>query len=127
MLPTHRPPTSPGEILREEFLAPLGLTQTALAQRLGVHVQRVNLLVNNKRAVTADTALRLADALGTTPEFWLHLRMRLDLWNAKQARAAPTARRKGARAAEARRAGKTAGRGERPGRKRPAVVAARKA
>lgn len=84
MLPTHRAPTSPGEMLEEEFLEPMGLTQTELAQRMGVPVQSVNLLVRGKREVTARTALLLAEALGTTPEFWLNLQMRRNLWLARQ-------------------------------------------
>ena len=78
-LPTHRPPTHPGEMLREEFLKPLGMTQTELAERIGVSYVRVNELVNQKRGVTPDTALRLSRLLGTTPEFWLNLQAAYDL------------------------------------------------
>jgi addiction module HigA family antidote len=85
MTPKNRPPTSPGEILAKEFLEPLGLTQVALAARMGVPIQRVNTLINGKRGVTAETALLLAEALGTTPEFWMNLQMSLDLWNARRA------------------------------------------
>lgn len=126
MLPTHRPPTSPGEILREEFLVPLGMTQLALAERLGVHVQQVNLLVNDKRAVTAETALRLAEVFGTSPEFWLYLQLHRDLWNAKQARAATASRQKASRATTPRKASKTTGRAARPGRRRTATGATQK-
>jgi antitoxin HigA-1 len=79
MLPTNRIPTHPGEILIEEFLKPMGLTQMALADHLSVSVQRVNELVRGKRGVTADTAWLLSEALGTTPQFWLNLQAAHDL------------------------------------------------
>jgi len=81
-LPTHRPPTHPGEMLREEFLKPLGMTQSDLAERIGVSYVRVNELVNEKRGVTPDTALRLSRLFGTTPEFWLNGQRNWDLWHA---------------------------------------------
>jgi antitoxin HigA-1 len=84
MLPTRRAPTPPGEILLEEFLKPMGLTQTALAERMGVPVQSVNLLIRGRREVTARTAVLLAEALGTSPEFWLQLQMQVSLWKALQ-------------------------------------------
>lgn len=83
MLPTKRAPTTPGEVLREEFLAPFQLTQGVLAERMGVPTETVNRIVNGKRAVTAPTALRLARVFGTTPEFWMNLQNRLDLWRAQ--------------------------------------------
>lgn len=83
MLPKSRPPSTPGEILAEEFLAPLGMTQLTLAERMGVPVQRVNTLVNGRRAVTAETAILLARALGTSPELWMNLQIRHDLWVAQ--------------------------------------------
>jgi addiction module HigA family antidote len=79
MQPKHRVPTHPGEILREEFLAPLGQTQVALAEHLKVPVQRINELVRGKRGVTPETAWLLAQALNTTPEFWLNLQAAYDL------------------------------------------------
>jgi len=79
MLPTNRIPTHPGEILIEEFLKPLGLTQVALAEHLGVPVQRINELVRGKRGMTPDTAWLLAGALGTTPDFWINLQSAHDL------------------------------------------------
>jgi addiction module HigA family antidote len=91
MMPTHRPPTSPGEMLLEEFLKPMGLTQTELAERMGVPVQAVNLLVRGRREVTARMALLLSEVLGTSAEVWLNLQMRLNLWNAMQERAQETA------------------------------------
>lgn len=81
-LPTHRPPTHPGEMLREKFLKPLGMTQTELAERIGVSYVRVNELVNGKRGITPDTALRLSRLFGTTPEFWLNGQRNWDLWHA---------------------------------------------
>jgi len=85
-LPKNRPPIHPGEILREEFLEPLGLTQRDLADRIDVSYQRVNELVNGKRGVTADTALRLARAFGTSPDVWINLQVRVDLWEAEHGR-----------------------------------------
>ena len=79
MLPTHRIPTHPGEILLEEFLRPLDLTQVALAAHLGVPVQRINELVRGKRGVTPETAWLLSQAFGTTPEFWINLQTAHDL------------------------------------------------
>ena len=79
MLPTHRIPTHPGEILLEEFLKPLEITQVAFAKHIGVPVQRINELVRGKRGVTPDTAWLLAQALNTTPEFWINLQTAFDL------------------------------------------------
>ena len=81
-LPTHLPPTHPGEMLREEFLVPMGITQSALAVRLGVSFPRLNEVINGKRAVTPDTALRLARVLGMSADFWLGLQQDWDLWHA---------------------------------------------
>jgi len=83
MIPSKRQPTHPGEILLEEFLKPKGMSQVELAQRIGVPVQRVNTLINGKRACTAETALLLSRALGTSPEFWMNLQNAFDLFNAK--------------------------------------------
>lgn len=79
MLPTHRTATHPGVILQEEFLAPMSLSQRALADHLGVSVQRVNEIVKGKRGISAATAWLLADAFGTTPEFWTNLQSAHDL------------------------------------------------
>ena len=81
-LPTHLPPTHPGEMLREEFLVPMGITQSAFAVRLGVSFPRLNEVINGKRAVTPDTALRLARVLGMSADFWLGLQQDWDLWHA---------------------------------------------
>ena len=82
MLDTKREPASVGEILVEEFLRPLGLTQTALASAMGVPRKHVNELCNNRRAVTAPTALILARVFGNSPDFWLNAQRRSDLWQA---------------------------------------------
>jgi len=92
-IPTDRPPTHPGEMLREEFLAPLGLKQTELAERIGVSVQRVNELVTGKRGVTPDTALRLAQLFGTPAVYWLNLQLTWDLYHAAQSPEARSIRR----------------------------------
>ena len=73
------PPIHPGEILREEFMNPYGLSQNALARRLGVPPRRINEIVLEKRAITADTALRLARFFGTTAEMWTGLQADYDL------------------------------------------------
>ncbi len=79
MLPENRIPTHPGEILFEEFLNPLGMSQVAFAKHIGVPVQRINEIVRGKRGVTPDTAWLFAQAFGTTPEFWLNLQSAYDL------------------------------------------------
>jgi len=81
-LPTHRPPTHPGEMLLKEFLEPLGMTQSELARRIGVSWPRINELVNAKRGVTPDTALRLSRLFGNSVEFWLNGQRNWDLWHA---------------------------------------------
>jgi antitoxin HigA-1 len=87
-LPTHRSPTHPGEMLFEEFLKPYGLTQTELAKRIGVSYVRVNELVRGKRGITPDTALRLSKFFGTSPELWLNLQLKWDLWQLLNSEAA---------------------------------------
>ena len=77
-----RPPTTPGEILQEEYLKPLGLTQKMLADHVRCDVKGVNRIVNGRCAVTADMAVRLGAALGTTPEFWLNAQQAVDLHRA---------------------------------------------
>lgn len=79
MTTTKMAPVHPGEILREEFMEPMGLSQNKLAQGLGVSPRRVNEIVNEKRSVTADTALRLARYFGMRAEFWLNLQASYDL------------------------------------------------
>jgi addiction module HigA family antidote len=79
MLPENRIPTHPGEVLLLEFLNPLGLSQVAFAEHIGVPVQRVNEIVRGKRGVSPETAWLFAEALGTSPEFWLNLQTNYDL------------------------------------------------
>jgi antitoxin HigA-1 len=79
-----RRPTPPGEMLLEEFLKPAGITQVALAAKMGVPIQRVNGIIAGRRAVTAETAILLSRALGTTPVLWLNLQVAIDLWDAQQ-------------------------------------------
>jgi antitoxin HigA-1 len=80
-LPKHLPPTHPGEMLLEEFLKPLGISQSAFAIRLGVSFPRLNEIIRGKRSVTPDTALRLARVLGMSADFWLGLQQDWDLWH----------------------------------------------
>jgi addiction module HigA family antidote len=82
MLMTKRKPVSVGEILVDEFIKPMGLTQGVLAEAMGVQRKHVNELCNNRRAVTAPTALILARVFGNSPEFWLNVQRRRDLWEA---------------------------------------------
>ena len=82
MLMTKRKPATVAEILVEEFMAPMGLTQAALAGRMGVQRKHVNELCNERRAVTAPTALILARVFGNSPDFWLNAQRRSDLWEA---------------------------------------------
>lgn len=81
-IPTDRMPTPPGEMLLEEFLRPLGMTQAELAGRVRVSYVRMNEIINGKRGITPSTALRLAKVFGTTPEFWLSGQLALDLYRA---------------------------------------------
>ena len=83
-IPTDRAPTHPGEMLVEEFLAPMNITQRELAQAIHLPYQRVNELVNGKRGVTPSTALRLARFFGVSPDFWLNLQTRWDLYWAQE-------------------------------------------
>ncbi len=87
-LPKQRPPTHPGEMLLEEFLKPLGISQSAFAIRLGVSFPRLNEIVRGKRGVTADTALRLEQVTRMRAEFWLGLQTDWDLWHALRSEAA---------------------------------------
>jgi antitoxin HigA-1 len=78
-----RSPTTPGEILRDEYLAPLGMTQKELADHIGQDVKVINRIVNGKSAVTAEVALKLAASFRTTPEFWLNAQKAVDLYAAR--------------------------------------------
>jgi addiction module HigA family antidote len=84
-IPSRRVPTHPGEILLDDFLKPMGLTERELGDAIGVAYQRVNEIVNRHRAITPSTALRLAQFFGTTSEFWLNGQMRWDLYHAQKA------------------------------------------
>jgi addiction module HigA family antidote len=81
-LPTHRAPTTPGEMLLEEFLKPLGLTQTEVAERMQVPLKRLNAIIRGRKAVTPDTALRLERLFGMEAQFWLNLQLGVDLYRA---------------------------------------------
>lgn len=81
MLPKKRRPTLPGEIIRYEFLEPLGITQKQLAEALGITRVRVNEIILGKRAVTPDTALRLSRFFNTSVEFWIGLQVDVDIWD----------------------------------------------
>ena len=83
-IPTNREPTHPGEMLVQEFLVPMKITQRELANAIHVPYQRVNELVNKKRGVTPSTALRLARFFGVSPDFWLNLQARWDLYRAQE-------------------------------------------
>ena len=84
MLPTHRAPTHPGEMLLKEFLEPLGVTQTEAARRIGVPFQRLNAIMRGRRAVSADTALRLEILTGWDAQIWMSLQTKWDLWHARR-------------------------------------------
>ena len=86
-IPTHGAPSHPGEMLLEEFLDPMGLSQRVLADGIRVPYQRVNELVNARRGVTPATALRLAKYFGTTADLWMNLQLRWDLYHAQVAEA----------------------------------------
>lgn len=85
MTPKNRRPSHPGEILLEEFLKPMGMSQVELARRMRVPIQRVNTLINGKRDMTAETALLLSDVLKNSPQFWMNLQVACDLYDARQA------------------------------------------
>ena len=84
VLDLKRPPTAPGEMLLEEFLKPAGFTQVEAARRMKIPLNRLNEIINGRRAITADTALRLARLFKMSPEFWMGLQADRDLWHAAQ-------------------------------------------
>ncbi len=84
-IPTKRQPTHPGEMLQEEFLIPLNLTQRELAEAIHVPYQRLNEIVNGRRGITPSTALRLAKFFGNSAGFWLNVQARWDVFNVQQA------------------------------------------
>lgn len=83
-IPTNRAPTHPGEMLLEEFLNPMGITQRQLADAIHVSYQRINEIVNERRGITPGTALRLAKFFGMSEDFWMNLQLRWDLYYARQ-------------------------------------------
>jgi len=87
-LPKKRPPTHPGVMLLEEFLKPADLSQTLVADRLGMPLNRLNELIKGKRGMTPDTALRLSELFQVSAEFWMNLQAAWDLWHAQDARKA---------------------------------------
>ncbi len=84
MIPKHRKPIHPGEVLLEEFLKPKGISQVKLARKMGVPIQRVNTLIKGKRDMTAETAILLSRSLKTSSEFWMNLQVNFDLYKAQR-------------------------------------------
>jgi antitoxin HigA-1 len=82
MIKINREPTAPGEILKEEFLVPLGITQKQLADHLGCDVKVINRIVNGRTSITVEMAIKLAAAFNTTPDFWLNAQKAVDLYHA---------------------------------------------
>jgi addiction module HigA family antidote len=84
MFPKNRRPSHPGEILLKEFLEPMNMSQVDLAEKMDVPIQRINTLINEKRGMSAETAILLGRVLKTSPEFWLNLQNACDLFEAEQ-------------------------------------------
>ena len=95
MSPKNRVPTHPGEILLEEFLIPMGLSQVKFAAHIGVSVQRINEIVRGKRGITPETAWLFSQAFGTTPQIWINLQANYDLARNKPDRKVPQLRKAG--------------------------------
>ena len=91
-IPDNRAPTHPGEMLLEEFIKPLGIKQTELAEWIGVSYPRLNEIVHSKRSVTPDTALRLEQVFGMQAQFWLNLQLAWDLYHARHSASARSIR-----------------------------------
>ena len=83
-IPTHQEPTHPGEMLLEEFLKPMGITQRELSDSIHVPYQRTNEVINQKRGITPRTALRLAKYFGVSEDFWLNIQLRWDIYKARK-------------------------------------------
>ncbi len=81
-IPTNRPPIHPGEILLEEFMKPHGMTQTAIARRIGVSRKYISEVVNGRKGISTDVALRLSRLFGTSPQLWLNGQISWDVWHA---------------------------------------------
>jgi len=79
-LPSHRPPFHPGEILQEEFMQPYHLTQSTLAELIGLPVEQIAAIIHHQQPITPDIALRLSRLFGTSPELWLNGQMQWDIW-----------------------------------------------
>ncbi len=84
MIPKNRKPVHPGEVLLNEFLKPMKMSQVQLAKDMGVPIQRINTVVNGKRDISAETAILLSETLGTTAEFWMNLQVALDLYKGRR-------------------------------------------
>lgn len=84
MIPKNRKPTHPGEILSEEFLNPMGMSQIELAKKMNIPIQRINTLINEKRGITPETAILLSRVFKNSPEFWMNLQTSYDLYVAMQ-------------------------------------------
>lgn len=84
MLSKKRKPTLPGEILNEEFLKPLGVTQAALSRHLGCDVKTINRLVNGRTRIEPELAVKLGSAFNMSPEFWMNLQINVDIWSVQQ-------------------------------------------
>jgi addiction module HigA family antidote len=82
-IPTHGRPPAPGELLLEEFLRPMGITQRAFAERIGVPYERLSGVINGRRAVSVDTAMRIGRALGTSADMWVRAQLAVDLYDAQ--------------------------------------------
>ena len=95
MIPKNRVPTHPGEILLEEFLIPMELSQVKFAAHIGVSVQRINEIVRGKRGITPETAWLFSQAFGTTPQIWINLQANYDLAQNKPDRKVPQLRKAG--------------------------------
>ncbi len=83
-IPTNRPPVHPGEILLEEFMKPYSMTQTEIAQRIGVSRKYISEIINGRKGISTDMALRLSRLFGTSPELWLNGQIAWDVWHAMQ-------------------------------------------
>ena len=88
VVPKNRPPTTPGEVIQEEFLVPLEMSQAELAREMGVPTNRISQLVSGKRALTAETALRLEAVLGIDAGTWMNLQAACEIWEAKKVKPA---------------------------------------
>lgn len=88
VVPKNRPPTTPGEIIQEEFLVPLDMSQAELGRAMGVPTNRISQLISGKRTLTAETALRLEAVLGIDAGTWMNLQTACDIWNAKKVKPA---------------------------------------